>query len=375
MKKYSIGFILIEIAVMLVISIIPAVFVALYTDPEKNLTIPALIVFMFFAFILHTALANRILFPVARKTMEKKAEKEGFVRSQTFYNRQGNSCASILAIDDANAKIAYVSVHNPFRFQTADVEDLTDVKSGYIKGPFDGTRYVYYQFTYNDRRIRIPTFTARSMHFLTAAVVQDAITKADSFRDSVQELQKKQMEEKRSKEVPFPSTNHIIKHPDIWSDITVNEIPQYMGALAKKYNMHFKLIFDIEMAMFNEKCCLIIGIDRDDGVILRTTFSEDGRRVEYEVDQYFASKFDASDREGIDFKYDHMSQKIRNELMVMSRGLDSKWSGFLNGDMSWFEGFKRSCWCHEQHFYIDERNKILDEIIAWQQYRILNNQR
>lgn len=175
MKKYSIGFILIEIAVMLVISIIPVV-------------------------------------PVARKTMEKKAEKEGFVRSQTFYNRLGNTCASILAIDDANAKIAYVSVHNPFSFQTADVEDLTDVKSGYIKGPFDGTRYVYYQFTYNDRRIRIPTFTARSMHFLTAAVVQDAITKADSFRDSVQELQKKQMEEKRSKEVPFPSTSHIIKH-------------------------------------------------------------------------------------------------------------------------------------------------------------------
>lgn len=93
------------------------------------------------------------------------------------------------------------------------------------------------------------------------------------------------------------------------------------------------------------------------------------------MDQYFASKFDASDREGIDFKCDHMSQKIRNELMVMSRGLDSKWSGFLNGDMSWFEGFKRSCWCHEQHFYIDERNKILDEIIAWQQYRILNNRR
>ena len=38
---------------------------------------------------------------------------------------------------------------------------------------------------------------------------------------------------KKSKEVPFPSTNQIIKHPDIWSDITVNEIPQYMGDLAK----------------------------------------------------------------------------------------------------------------------------------------------
>ena len=42
MKKYSIGFIQIEIAVMLVISCIPTIFVFLYTDPEKNLNIPAL---------------------------------------------------------------------------------------------------------------------------------------------------------------------------------------------------------------------------------------------------------------------------------------------------------------------------------------------
>ena len=198
MKKYGIGFILIEIAVMLLISCIPTVFVFLYTDPVKNLTIPSFIVFLFLAFILHTILANRILFPIAKKTIENKSEKEGFVISDTFYNRQSNSCASVLSIDEVHGKIAYVSVHNPFKFQTADVNDLTDVRSGYIKGPFDGTRYVYYQFTYNDRRIRIPTFTARSMHFLTATVVQDAITKADSFRDSVQELQKKQMEEKRS---------------------------------------------------------------------------------------------------------------------------------------------------------------------------------
>lgn len=197
MKKYSIGFILIEIAVMLVISCIPTIFVFLYTDPEKNLTIPALIVFMFFAFILHTALANRILFPVAMKTMEKKAEKEGFIRSQTFYNRQGNSCASILAIDAANARIAYVSVHNPFRFQTADVNDLTDVKLGYIKGPFDGTRYVYYQFVYKNKRMRIPTFTAKNMHLLSATIVKDAISKAECFSDSVQKLQKKSMKTER----------------------------------------------------------------------------------------------------------------------------------------------------------------------------------
>ena len=190
MKKYSVDFILIEIIAMLAISCIPTVFVALYTDPEKNLTIPALIVFMFFAFILYTALANHILFPIARMTMEKRSNKEGFVISKSFYNKQSNSCASVLAIDEVNAKIAYVSVHNPFRFQTADVKDLTDVKSGYIKGPvFDATRYVYYQFTYKNKRTRIPTFTARNMTYLSAKVVQDAIAKADSFKDSVQGLQ------------------------------------------------------------------------------------------------------------------------------------------------------------------------------------------
>lgn len=360
MKKYSVGFILIEILVMLVISIIPTVVVGLCTDPDKNLTIPAFIIFLFFSFILHTALANRILFPIAKKTMEKCSDREEFVKSIVLYNRQPNSCASVLAIDEVHGKIAYVSVHNPFMFQTADVKNITDVSSGSSKGPLDGTRYVYYEFTYKNKRIRIPTFTARSMHFLTASVVQDAIAKADSFRDAVLKLQQKQ-------NVPFPSTNHLIKTPDMWSDIASDEIPKYLGDLAKKYNMHFKLASDIEMAMFNEKCCLIFGIDRADGVIIRITFLENGRRVEYEVDQYFTLKFDALDREGIDFKWNHMSEKIRNELLLIARGLDSKWSSVLEGDMSWFEEFKRSCWCHEQHFYIEERNKILDEIIAWQQ--------
>lgn len=273
MKKYSVGFILIEILVMLVISILPTVVVGLCTDSDKNLTIPAFIVFLFFSFILHTALANRILFPIAKKTMEKCSDREEFVKSIVLYNRQ---------------------------------------------------------------------------------------PKADSFRDAVLKLQQKQ-------NVPFPSTNHLIKTPDMWSDIASDEIPKYLGDLAKKYNMHFKLATDIEMAMFNEKCCLIFGIDRADGVIIWITFLENGRRVEYEVDQYFTLKFDALDREGIDFEWNHMSEKIRNELLLIAHGLDSKWSSVLEGDMSWFEEFKRSCWCHEQHFYIEERNKILDEIIAWQQ--------
>ena len=78
----------------------------------------------------------------------------------------------------------------------------------------------------------------------------------------------------------------------MWSDIASDEIPKYLGDLAKKYNMHFKLASNIEMAMFNEKCCLIFGIDRDDGVIMSMTFLENGRRVEYPVNNYLVkSKF------------------------------------------------------------------------------------
>ena len=53
-----------------------------------------------------------------------------------------------------------------------------------------------------------------------------------------------------------------------------------------------------------------------------------------------------------------MTEQIRDQLTVAARGLDSKWSGLLKGDMSWFEDFKKTAFYYEL--------KILDEIIAWQ---------
>lgn len=167
-------------------------------------------------------------------------------------------------------------------------------------------------------------------------------------------------------EVPLPSTRYIIRHPDMWSDIAVNEVPRYMRDLAKKYDMHFKLIFETEMAMFNDKCCLIFGVDNRDGIILRTTFREKDRRVEYSIGNFLALSYDSSDREGIK-PATVISAKIRNQLTIIARGLDSKWSGLLRGDMSWFEKYKNSAWFYEDHFHIEERDQILDEIIAWQQ--------
>ena len=44
------------------------------------------------------------------------------------------------------------------------------------------------------------------------------------------------------------------------------------------------------------------------------------------MDNYLILKFDSSDREGIDSNTKYLSQKVRNSLTVIARGLDSKWS-------------------------------------------------
>ena len=190
MKKYSFWFIMLEIAIMLVISAIPAVAVAILTG--SNLWILALIVMLEVVLIIYLNGSPKWLFKLAKKTMDKHLEEEGFVSTRTFYNKEATSCPSILVIDETHSKIAYVSGYNPTKIQTADAKDLTDVKSSYIEGPFGGTRYVYYQFRYKNKRTRIPTFTSRRMHFTSATIVQNAILKANRFRDSITMLQQRE---------------------------------------------------------------------------------------------------------------------------------------------------------------------------------------
>ncbi|MBO4767203.1 MAG: hypothetical protein J5532_07885 [Lachnospiraceae bacterium] len=162
-------------------------------------------------------------------------------------------------------------------------------------------------------------------------------------------------------------TEYTIKQPDLWTELNVHAIPEYLGGLAAKYNMRFKVICSIQTAMYNDKCCLIFGIDRCDGVILSTTMRENGERIEYPINNFIVSKFDASDRVGIVPKFDTMSDKIKAELTIFARGLDSKWSNLLRGDMRWFEDYKKSGWYYKEHYYIEIRNRILDEILDWQQ--------
>lgn len=171
---------------------------------------------------------------------------------------------------------------------------------------------------------------------------------------------------KATRAYPLPSSEYIFKKTDIWSEIVTSVVPEYMKDLADKYNMHFKVISCTENAMFNDKCCIIFAIDNRDGVIMGTTLLENGRRVEYILNGFLIKAFDASDREGISTEWRPVTEQIRDQLTVAARGLDSKWSGLLKGDMSWFEDFKKTAFYYELKMRDEKRNKILDEIIAWQ---------
>ena len=62
-------------------------------------------------------------------------------------------------------------------------KNITDIKSDYMKGPLGGTRYVYFQFVYEGKCTKVPTFTSRNMYSLKSAEVMEAISKADTYAE------------------------------------------------------------------------------------------------------------------------------------------------------------------------------------------------
>ena len=153
-----------------------------------------------------------------------------------------------------------------------------------------------------------------------------------------------------------------------WYEECLNTlIPECLGDLSRKYNLRYKPVSVTEIAMYNEHCCLILGLDIRDGVILMTDVNENGKRVEYSTNIFFRVSIDDSDKEGVDLNVHHFLEKARRDFIILSRNLNSKWSNYLQGDMSWLEDYKKCDSFYVYQNYMDERNRLLDEIIAWQQ--------
>ena len=186
MKKFSIVFMVMELLLLALMSWLFGIALAVLAT-EENVILSGMTKYLPIAMAvlvpIYIACVNLLTWPIAKRTMEKNAKEQGFVRYSAFINKDAFTLGSAIRIDVDTGRVAYVSFQNPFVFQLMQAEDLTNVKSGYLRGMLDTTRYVYFQFQYKNKLVRIPTFTSRRMEFVSSPLVQEGISKADSMRD------------------------------------------------------------------------------------------------------------------------------------------------------------------------------------------------
>lgn len=185
MKRIDAKFLVVQVVILLVVSMLIGVVISLATGGENPIvegcrTMP---LFFFFVALMYVGFGNAFTGSIARKTMDKNSVKENFSKSSTFITDGSFTIGAIVRIDENTGRIAYVSYQNPYEFQLVHAKDITSIKSSYIKAPLGGTQYVYFEFYYNNKRVRIPTFTASNVYSLQSEAVLEGISKADAFCD------------------------------------------------------------------------------------------------------------------------------------------------------------------------------------------------
>lgn len=190
MKKYNALVIILSILFVTALAFLIGVVITLIVGKEGLLSL-WVIMTTFSAWAFYPMYMNPMMILFAKRTMKKHSEEEGFGETFTYTNKNTGTCGCVFRIDETSGKVAYVSAFNPFQFQMCHANDLTDLQSNYIKGPFGGTRYVYFSFCYKNKRIKIPTFTSRNMFSIGSSFVQDALANGQGICDMISRLQKK----------------------------------------------------------------------------------------------------------------------------------------------------------------------------------------
>ncbi len=120
---------------------------------------------------------NKYTDRMVAKTVKKNMEKHNFDKSYTFYTRNAT-----VMIDVVGGRIAYISNLNPWKFQIISAKDIADIKSDYKKGALpETTHYVYFQFSYLGKVMKIPTFTSKHYRPLAMDKVQEGIKNAATY--------------------------------------------------------------------------------------------------------------------------------------------------------------------------------------------------
>lgn len=187
MKKVNAKFILIFFGFVLIpLSFIIGCIISAAMGGGSNILTGAknMTPFLFFMLLLFTFFfGNSVIGRIAKKTLNAGTAKENMQNFSTFVNEGSFTLGSVICIDENTGKIGYVSYLNPTEFQVLSAKEITDIKSSYVKGPLGGTSYVYFEFYYNKKRVRIPTFTSNNTYSLESSEVLEGVSKADTFAE------------------------------------------------------------------------------------------------------------------------------------------------------------------------------------------------
>lgn len=180
MKKVNWNYILILIGGVLGVAAIASLIIGIISGNLAGFG-GLMMMFVFIAgvmaFVFHTE-SNFVTDWLMKKTLETDEQALTFQNCSTFTTNN-----AILKIDEAKGRIGYVYYLNPTEFVVISAKNITDIKSDYMKGPLGGTRYVYFQFAYEGKCTKVPTFTSRNMYSLKSAEVMEAISKADTYAE------------------------------------------------------------------------------------------------------------------------------------------------------------------------------------------------
>ena len=179
MKRNSVPTIFLLIASYTAVAFLLGIVIGKLLHMSGDLFILLLLMAIFMGF---PNITNLIMFPVAKRTMLKGIKENNFGRTTTYISRGDYRIKTMLCIDEETGRVAYTSSLSPFKFQMAEAKQLSKVRSGYERAPLGGTRYVFFEFYYDNNRIRIPTFyTARIVYFIQSREVQEALATGENI--------------------------------------------------------------------------------------------------------------------------------------------------------------------------------------------------
>ena len=182
MKKHSVAVILILAAVYFAVGYLLGVIIGCIFGiaPEDFNWLAAITIPLFMMW--YVDLTNLIMFPFAKKTMEKALNDQNFGKTITHVNEGAYTFKNILCIEEETGRVVYVSVTNPFRAQTAHAKDFSKIRYKFDRGPFGGTRFVFFEFYYGNTAFCFTTFRSPKSYWeLSSPRVREAITTAENI--------------------------------------------------------------------------------------------------------------------------------------------------------------------------------------------------